>query len=133
MHHPNQTPLELLADEGVPTEIDFVHLFRATYNFECFFAEDELPTTSTAKTSYTARHVPLSFSVCSNVPEFESPVCFISEGDPQNLVNRTWDYLGLISTKAFQILKGTCSEKAYEHLEALGDEKDASPPTNTLT
>ena len=77
-----------------------------------FFAKDELPTTSTAKTSYTARHVPLSLSVCSNVPEFESPVCFISEGDPPNLVDRMGDYLELISTKAFQILRDTCFKEA---------------------
>ena len=133
VYHPNQTPLELLADEGVPLETDFVYPFRATYDFECYFAKDKLPTTSTAKTSYTARHVPLSVSVCSNVPEFESPVCFISEGDPQNLVNRMGDYLELISTKAFQILKKTCFKEAYEHLEALGDEKDASRLTNTLS
>ena len=68
MYHPSLTPLKILADEGVPVETDFVYPFRPSYVFECYFTKDELPTSSTCKTSYTARHFPLSVSGCSNVP-----------------------------------------------------------------
>ncbi|GFR68008.1 hypothetical protein ElyMa_003720600 [Elysia marginata] len=135
VYHPNPTPLEILADEGVPVETDFVYPFRATYDFECYFTKENLPSTSTSKTSYTARHVPLSVSVCSNVPDFESPVCFISEGDPQALVDRMGDYLESIASSAFNILKETSFRNAFEYLEAMkdgDDERSAKQLYNTL-
>ncbi|GFR59775.1 hypothetical protein ElyMa_000062700, partial [Elysia marginata] len=122
VYHPNPTPLEVLADNGVPVETDFVYPFRATYDFECYFTKNDIPTTSTSKTSYTARHVPLSVSVCSNVSGFENPVCLISDGDPQNLVDRMGDYLEEISTSAFQILRETCFKEAFEYLETLRED-----------
>ncbi|GFN95224.1 hypothetical protein PoB_002173000 [Plakobranchus ocellatus] len=124
VYHPNPTPLEVLADEGVPVETDFVYPFRATYDFECYFTKSDIPTASAVKTSYTARHVPLSVSVCSNVPGFENPKCLISDGDPQSLVDRMGDYLEEISTSAFQILRDTCFKDAFEYLETLREEDD---------
>ena len=49
---------------------------------------------------------------------------FISEGEPQNLVDLIGDNLETISTKAFQTLKETCFTEVFENLEALDDEKD---------
>ena len=46
----------------------------------------------------------MSVSICSNVPGFEDPCCFISNGDPQDLVNRMGDYLDDISEKSYEIL-----------------------------
>ncbi|GFR66083.1 zinc finger protein 546-like [Elysia marginata] len=134
VYHPNPTPLEVLADDGVPVETDFVSPFRATYDFECYFTKNDIPTTSTSKTSYTVRHVPLSVSVCSNVPGFENPMCLISDGDPQNLVDRMGDHLEEISTSAFQILSDTCFKEAFEYLETLreDDVKDRPKLKGTL-
>ncbi|GFS19334.1 zinc finger protein 546-like [Elysia marginata] len=134
IYHPNPTPLEVLVDDGVLVETDFVYPFRATYDFECYFTKNDIPTTSTSKTSYTARHVPLSVTVCSNVPRFENPMCLISDGDPQNLVDRMGDYLEEISTSAFQILRQTCFKEAFEYLETLreDDVKDRSNLKGTL-
>ncbi|RUS83075.1 hypothetical protein EGW08_009161 [Elysia chlorotica] len=133
VYHPNPSALETLADEGVPVETDFVYPFRATYDFECYFTKENLPSTATCKTSYTARHVPLSVSVCSNVPGFRSPICFISEGNPQKLVDCMGDYLTSISSEAFQILKSTYFKDAYEYLETLGDDKEACRLRSTLS
>ncbi|GFN84818.1 Zinc finger protein 546-like [Plakobranchus ocellatus] len=124
VYHPNPTPLEVLADEGVPVETDFVYPFRDTYDFECYFTKTDIPTTSTVKTPYTVRHVPLSVSVCSNVPGFENPKCLISDGYPQSLVDRMGNYLEEISTSAFQILRDTCFKDAFEYLETLREEDD---------
>ena len=33
-------------------------------------------------------HIPATFSVCTNIPGFETPVHVQSDGDPQNLVNK---------------------------------------------
>ena len=41
------------------------------------------------KLTWTAVHVPVSLNVCSNVPNFEYPVCFVSDGDPMSLVKKS--------------------------------------------
>jgi hypothetical protein len=34
------------------------------------------------KMEWTSAHVPLSISVCSNIPDHDGPICFVSKGDP---------------------------------------------------
>ena len=34
------------------------------------------------KMEWTSAHVPLSISVCSNIPDHDRPICFVSKGDP---------------------------------------------------
>ncbi|GFR60790.1 hypothetical protein ElyMa_003540300 [Elysia marginata] len=65
------------------------------------------------------------FNVCSNVPGFENPICLISEGDPQNLVDRMGEE---ISTSAFQILRETCFKEAFEYLETLREDDVKDKP-----
>jgi len=48
--------------------------------------------------------VPCSVSVCSNVPNFEQPKCFINTS-PQRLVLDKMQYLETIADAAFEILK----------------------------
>ena len=121
-----KTPLEILADEGVSCRDLFIYPFRTKYDFDCYFAKDELPPTSTAKNIIHRSACPLCLLVCVLMsPDFESRVCFISESDPQNLVNRMENHLEFISTTAFQTLKETCLKDAHKHLEVLSDEKDA--------
>ena len=50
-----------------------------------------------------------SVLVCSNVPGFSLPCCFINEGDPNQLVDRFMNYLNKISNVAYKILT-----KVYE-------------------
>ena len=69
-YHPEFSVFELLHDEGIiiPEEDQF-YPYHITYDYECYFDTTELPP-STRKLEWKARHVPLSVSVCSNVPGF---------------------------------------------------------------
>ena len=55
------------------------------FDFEVYFETDDLPS-KTKQTLFTARHIPLSVAVASNVPGFILPKCFVTDGDPCNLV-----------------------------------------------
>ncbi|KAK7443440.1 hypothetical protein BaRGS_00029359, partial [Batillaria attramentaria] len=91
--------------------------YRATWDMEVYFDQSDLPQTSTTTTQYTARHVPMSASVCSNVPGYTKPICFISDGNPQVLIDRMIDYLERISDTTFQLLYPQFRE-IYKQLEA---------------
>ena len=82
--------------------------FRATFDFECYFDNSDLPPNS-PKVDWLARHEILSVIICSNVPGFSLPCCFINEGDPNQLVDRFMNYLNKISNAAYKILT-----KVYE-------------------
>ncbi|XP_070178816.1 uncharacterized protein, partial [Littorina saxatilis] len=122
VYTPPPTALEMLHNNGLLVDTSFVFPYRATYDFEVFFDSRDLPQPKKqdAKTHYTCKHVPLSVSVCSNVPSFEEPVCFISTGDAQELVNKMVDHLERISDYSFGLLKERFAD-IYEQL----DEKQA--------
>ena len=63
------------------------------------------PKKEDSTTQYTAMHILLSVSVYSNVTDFEEPVCFISDGNSQDLVNKMVDHLGDISDHAYRLLR----------------------------
>jgi hypothetical protein len=56
------------------------------------------------------------------VPNFETPVCFVNEGDPQELVNRMLAYLTKITDDAYTILQSDF-EHIYDQLKKA-DEDD---------
>ncbi|KXJ05435.1 Zinc finger protein 142, partial [Exaiptasia diaphana] len=99
-----QTLFEQLDDEGiqVPEHLRFYKFF-ATYDFECMFNKENLPK-NTEKLSWQNRHEPLSVSCCSNIPGFTEPKCFISEGDPNQLLKQFVDYLLIISHQSYNFL-----------------------------
>ena len=51
------------------------------------------------------RHVPLSVSVYTNVPEYQEPKCFVSNGDPKEMITEFIEYLVSISTKSSSLLQ----------------------------
>ena len=79
--------------------------FRATYDIECMLQNTEK--TSTEKTEYTAEHVLASISVCSNVPGYEKPKCFIlsKDGEQNKLVQNFLDYLLEISDRSAMLMR----------------------------
>ena len=87
------TVFELLIDEGimVPKEYQF-YPYRITYDFECYFDRQDVPS-CTDKLQWQAKHVPLSVSICSNVPGFEKPKCLITTGKPDSLVTDMVSYM----------------------------------------
>ena len=95
--------LDVLKEEGIHIDPLFVYPYRATYDFETYFKSVNK---TTFKTKFVAQHVPLSVSVCSNVPNFTEPKCFITNADaPQELVDRMGDYLEEIADMAYAILR----------------------------
>ena len=101
--HVGQTVFQKMREFGihVSEELRF-YPFRATFDFECYFDNSDLPPNS-PKVDWLARHEILSVSICSNVPGFSLPCCFINEGDPNQLVDRFMNYLNKISNAAYKI------------------------------
>ena len=90
-------------DICVPENLRF-YPFRSTFNYESFFSSDSLPNPS-SKLAFTAKYEPCSVSLCSNVPGFQSPVCFVNDGSDEGLVRRKVEHLLTISKAAYEILK----------------------------
>ena len=77
--------------------------YRATFDFECYFTGITCPPTAT-NVQWSARHVPLSVSVASNVPGHEDSQCYITNGDSDKLVGSMMSDLSAISDAAFDML-----------------------------
>ena len=73
--------------------------YRITYDIETYMDANGVPE-DTPQCSYEAVHHLMSISVCSNVPGFMDPTCFVSEGDLRDVVGRFVDYLLLIARSA---------------------------------
>ena len=104
VYHPPPSVFERLDDEGVVVSDSLrFYPYRATFDFECFFTGDNLPANSD-KLQWSARHVPLSVSVASNVPGYEPALCFVTDGDADKLVGCMMTRLNTISDAAFASL-----------------------------
>ena len=51
-----------------------------------------------------ACHIPLSVLVASNVPDYKSAVCFVTEGIEQELVQKLEHYLESLSEVSYKLL-----------------------------
>ena len=104
VYRPPSSVFERLDDEGVDVSDSWrFYPYRATFDFECFFTGDNLPANSD-KLQWSARHVPLSVSVASNVPGYEPALCFVTDGDADKLVGCMMTRLNTISDAAFASL-----------------------------
>ena len=91
--------------------------YRATFDFECYFDKEKAQELkNTEKLTWQSAHVPLSVSVCSNVPGYQAPKCFVSEGDSDLLLEEFVQYLTTISTKSSSLLRQRYAE-VFEALE----------------
>ena len=118
-YHVPKTIFEELEDEGilVPEEARYFP-YRATFDFECYFNKEKAEELkNTEKLNWQSVHVPLSVSVCSNVPEYQEPKCFVSSGDPKEFIEEFIQYLVSVSTKSSSLLR----EKYAPVFEALND------------
>ena len=99
------TIFELLEDEGftIPQHLKYFP-YRATFDFECMF-NSETGLNDTKKLNWKAKHVPISVSVCSNVPNYSQPKCFVSNGNSTLLVKNMVDYLVDISKESYRLMK----------------------------
>ena len=91
--------------------------YRATFDFECWFDTEHLPSDS-AQVHWVARHVPLSVRVASNVPGHEQVTCIVTDGDNNKLVSTMMTILQSMSEAAYDKIKDS-----YDHvLEQLAEE-----------
>ena len=79
-YHVLKTIFEELEDKRiiVPEEARYLP-YRATFDFECYFdkeKDEELNNNERPTCNWQLAHVPLSVSVCSNVPEYQEPQLF---------------------------------------------------------
>ena len=111
-YHVPKTIFEELEDEGilVPEEARYFP-YRATFDFECYFDKEKgQDLKNSEKLNWQSAHVPLSVSVCSNVPEYQEPKCFVSNGDPKEFIEEFIQYLVSISTKSSSLLQDQFAE-----------------------
>ena len=106
-YHVPKTIFEELEDEGIVVPEEWRYFpYRATFDFECYFDKEKAQELkNTEKLTWQSAHVPLSVSVCSNVPGYQAPKCFVSEGDSDLLLEEFVQYLTTISTKSSSLLR----------------------------
>ena len=75
-----------------------------TYDFEALLSNTATPS-STSNTVHENVHIPVSVSVCSNIPGAQQPKCFVSSGDPQALVNEMMQYCNTLATRAGLLMR----------------------------
>ena len=114
---------------------------RATFDFECWFDTEQLPSDSD-KVYWVARHVPLSVSVASNVPGHEQVQCIVTDGDTNKLVSSMVDILRAMSDAAYDKIKYSYEDVLEQLAEALtnwderehaarsANDKESRPATN---
>ena len=98
---------EELEEEGiiVPEEARYFP-YRATFDFECYFdTEKAQELKNTDKLNRESAHVSLSVIVRSNVPGYQAPKCFVTDGDPNGLISEFIQYLVSISTKSSSVFE----------------------------
>ncbi|XP_071829770.1 uncharacterized protein [Apostichopus japonicus] len=83
--------------------------YRITYDIETNLDHSCASESAAPKLSYLGQHKLLSVSVCSNVEGYETPHCFISEGDPASLVDEFITYCHEISQAAFASITNSFS------------------------
>ena len=125
VYRPPASIFERLDDEGIIVSPVLRYFpYRATFDFECYFSDERLPVNSD-KLQWSARHVPLSVSVASNVPGHEDAQCYITNGDSDKLVADMMSHLHAVSDAAFESLKPSY-ESVLDKLKMLKEEWDSA-------
>ena len=115
VYHSTPSVFERLDDENIRVAESLRYYpYRATFDFECWFDTEQLPSDSDM-VHLVARHVPLSVSVASNVPGHERVQCLFTDN---KLVSAMMDILQAMSDAAYDKIK-----HSYEYvLEQLAEE-----------
>ena len=125
VYHPPSSVFERLYDEGIVVEKTLRYYpYRATFDFECFFDRHNLPA-DTNTLQWSARHVPLSVSVASNVAGHEDAQCYITNGDSNKLIEEMMSHLHAVSDAAFESLKPSY-ESVLDKLKMVKEEWDSA-------
>ena len=102
-YHPKRNAFEDLDKAGVHVgSHSRFHQYRVAYDFESFLTPQ---CTSHSPAGYKNSHVPMSVSIVSNIPGYEEEQCLISEGCPQELINRFLNLLWKMSDRAYDLYR----------------------------
>ena len=97
VYQPSPSVFQRLDDEGFAVIEDLRYYpYRATFDFECYFNDERLQPDSD-RVQWSARHVPLSVSVASNVPGHDDAQCYVTNGDSDKLVEEAERPLQILS------------------------------------
>ena len=119
VYHSTPSVFESLDDENIRVAESLRYYpYRATFEFECWFVTEQLPSDSD-KVHWVARHVPLSVSVASNVPVHEQVQCLVTDGDTNKLVSRMMDILRAMRNAAYDKIKDSYEDVLEQLAEAL--------------
>ena len=142
VYHSTQSVFERLDDENIRVAESLRYYpYRATFDFECWFDTEQLPSDSD-QVHWVARHVPLSVSVASNVPGHEQVTCLVTDGDTNKLVSTMMNILQSMSEAAYDKIKDSYEDVLEQLAEALTNwdereeaarsatDKDSRPATN---
>ena len=75
-------------------------------------------------------------SVCSNVPDYDQPKCFVSDGDSKQLVKEMLEHLVKISEQSYNLLREEFNflfEAIDQRLQGMKQKSDAGDPSKTNT
>lgn len=104
----------------IPPELRF-HEHRICFDIECYMDRDTtIPNTD--RVTYSFKHQLASVSVCSNVPGYTDPKCFIADSCPKKLVKDMLSYMGEISEEV-SLLQREKFVEFIPSIEALDDTK----------
>ena len=125
----------------VPLE-DRYYPYRCSFDIETFHVPLET-LDDTAKLQYESVLPPLSIGVCSNVPGFEDPRCFITKGDTGEIIGDMYQYFVDAGEAAYNLLLPkyqhildelrSIPQKAAKHVEYLETRLLETPDDPVLT
>ena len=103
IHKNPATIFEKLEEIGIVVpHCDRYFPFFVCYDLEAYFSKKQISNSSML--TLDACHIPLSVAVASNIPGYESGVCFVTEGSEEELVQKLVDYLESLSEVSYKFL-----------------------------
>ena len=114
---PTLSTLSTLRRNGLPIPENFMFPHRITFDFESYFKKSD-KVHQGKQTQIINTHVPLSFSIVSNVPGHTEAKCIISKGNEQELIDSFISEIETISKSSYEILK-----KQFEHIFDILEER----------
>ena len=113
-----ETIFEKLERYGINIPIpDRIFKYRIVFDCEVYLSSGDTPA-NTSKVEYTHRHHIASISVCSNVPNFEEPRCFILNSSAKDLVETMVKYMLKISAESATLIE----QHFKEYLDQINDD-----------
>ena len=104
---------------SVPEQIRYYPFF-ITYDAEAFLSKDVPESNCTIH--WQNKHVPLSISVCSNIPGFKQPKCFVNRGSSEEMLRQFLEHLTFMACAAKDLMESRFKSELARMQELAGDE-----------